>query len=173
MTGNAHTNKLPDLATLSPQDFTLGTMEDELRVDRLCKGVLMRFYEQLLADGLDPAEATSLASGADYFLRDFVIDRMQRNPLVGEPGLVRRFAATWYIISNVEPESSELERHLDGIREFYRFLHRHGLASAAHLADVEAECADRAWYAERIRTFWEITDDGYGAWERECSLKQS
>ena len=163
-------NGLPDIHKLTPRDFTLGSLDDDLRVDRLCKGLLMRFYEQLLADGLDPVLATSHAGGADYFLRDFVIDRLLANPLGGEPGLVRRFAATWYIISTLEPDAAELGRVLDGVAEFYRFLHRNGLVSAAYLASVESECADRDYYAGRIDAFWAITGDGYLAWERECPL---
>ena len=83
---------------------------------------------------------------------------------------MRRFAATWYIINTMEPDGAELGRYLDGVAAFYRYLHRHGLVSDAYLASVEAECADRDYYAGRIRTFWEITGDGYGAWERDCPL---
>lgn len=170
MTGPTDTHDILDPAALTARDFTLGGLEDDLRVDRLCKGLLMRFYEEQLAAGTAPEEATALAGGADYFLRDFVIDRLQANPLGEEPGLVRRFAATWYIVSTLEPDAAELGRFLDGVAVLYRFLHGHGLVSAPYLAAVEAECADRDYYAGRIESFWAISGDGYKAWERECPL---
>ncbi len=171
--GQTDTCDTLDIAALTARDFALGSLDDDLKVDRLCKALLMRFYEELLAGGTDPEAATALAGGADYFLRDFVIDRLQANPLGEEPGLVRRFAATWYIVSTMEPDAGELGRFLDGVAAFYRFLHRHGRVSAPYLAALEAECADRAYYAGRIEAFWAISGDGYTAWERKCPLAAS
>ena len=159
-----------DLSAISHGDFATAGFEDDLRVDRLCRELLLRFYEQLLADGIPPAEATSLAGGADCFLRDFVVDRMRTSPLAGEPGLVRRFAGTWYIITSIEPDAGELCRHLDGVGEFFRFLHQNGLVADAYLEMAAAECADRQWYAGRIRSFLALSGDGYRAWERDCPI---
>jgi len=154
-------------------DFRLGTLEDELRVDRLCREILMRFYFQLMEDGATPERATFLAGGADYFTRDFVVGFRQRSIFDERPGIVRQFAGNWYIVTTLEPDIAQLSGHLEGIREFYRFLRSHGLVSGEFLRQIEQECADTDFYAGRISSFWDITGDGYYAWEQEFTLKDS
>ncbi|MCM2356815.1 MAG: hypothetical protein NDI77_01585 [Geobacteraceae bacterium] len=157
---------------VNKDDFELGSLEDELRVDGLCKKILMRFYFQLLEEGESPEKATLLAGSADYFVRDFVVAIKERNLFDERPGLVRQFAGNWYIVNTLEPNMAELSRHLEGIRAFYRFLQGRALVSAEHLGRIEQECADTGYYAGRIDSFWAIRGDGYLAWERECTLKE-
>lgn len=154
------------------KSFDIGSIEDELRVDGICRKLLKDFHLDLQRKGLSPLEAGSLAHSADYYLRDYLVSARQQNLLEEKKGVVRKFAATWYIISTLEPTIEELAGHLNGIREFYRYLHSIGLLSGAFLALVEQECEDIPWYTERIESFWKIRDDGYLAWERECSLKE-
>ncbi len=156
---------------VTKDDFRLRGPGDEPRVDRLCQELLRRYYEELLRDGIPPEEATHRASGADYYLRDFVVDNRGLSVFTECRGIVRRFAGNWYIVSTLEPNLAELTLTLQGIAGFYRFLHGHGLISAAHLAQMEAECADASYYDGRIASFWALAGDGYSSWERECSLK--
>jgi hypothetical protein len=156
---------------LAAADFTILTLDDELRVDALCRDLLMAFYQDRLDSGLDEHDSTQLANSADYFLRDFAIGCRQVNILEETSGLVRQFAGNWYIVNTLEPAADELARHLKGIREFYHYLHRRGAVPDAMLAGVDRETADLDYYAGRITSFWEIADDGYYAWERECSLR--
>lgn len=153
-------------------DFDIAAAEDEIRVDQLCEKLLMHFYLQLVQDGMPPVEATALARGADYFVRDFVVAIKRRSIFDERPGIVRQFAANWYIVNTLEPNESELSAHLLGIRAFYRYLRGEKLLSAKFLKTIEEECADIAYYVRRIDSFWEIRGDGYLAWERECSLKE-
>jgi hypothetical protein len=153
--------------------FEPGTLEDELRVDQLCKELLLRFYRELCAQGVADGEATILASGADYFIRDFVVSIKQRSIFNERPGMVRQFAGNWYIVNTPEPNKPEICRYLRGILEFYRFLYGHELISLPYLRTIEKECADLPYYESRIDSFWAIQGDGYGVWERECSLKDS
>ncbi|HJV34018.1 MAG TPA: hypothetical protein VJ604_03045, partial [Geomonas sp.] len=67
--------------------------------------------------------------------------------------------------------AGEIEGYLAGIRAFYRFLYGHQLISLKFLQAIEAECGELDYYVSRIESFWNITGDGYHAWERECSLK--
>ena len=157
--------------TINKDDFKLGTLDDELRVDGLCRELLMEFYNRLLADGIPPDIASRLAGSADYFIRDFVVGIKGRNIFCETTGPVRQFAGNWYIVSNLEPTGAELAGHLEGIRAFYRYLRSRELISAAYLERIEAECDDLGYYSGRIDSFWAIADDGYTAWERECSLK--
>jgi hypothetical protein len=152
--------------------FDIASIEDELRVDEICRKLLKDFHQDLQRKGVPPLTAGSLAHSADYYLRDYLVSARQQNLLQEKSGVVRRFAATWYIISTLEPTVEELAGHLNGIREFYRYLHSAGLISGAFLALIEQECDDIRWYTERIASFWKIRDDGYLAWEQECSLKE-
>jgi len=156
---------------INKDDFRLGTLEDEIRVDGLCKKLLRRFYFQMLEDGLSPEDATQLASGADYFIRDFLVAIKERNIFDERAGIVRQFAGNWYIVNTLEPNVPELTRFLEGVRAFYRFLRSRGLISETYLDRIKRECDDTAYYEGRIASFWEITGDGYLAWERDCSLK--
>ncbi len=156
---------------IDKEAFRLRNDNDDLRVDSLCRELLQRYYAELLSGGAQPADATAWASGADYFLRDFVVDRKRASVFDELPGLVRQFAGNWYIVTTVEPNMAELSLHLQGICGFYQFLHAHGFISDSHLREVETECADMAYYEGRIESFWNLGGDGYSAWERECTLK--
>lgn len=160
-----------ELLKVDKRDFVPTTLEDELRVDRLCSDLLHRFYSESMEAGLSPEEATALAGAADYFIRDFVVSIKMRSIFDERPGIVRQFAGNWYIVNTMEPLASEIDGYLAGIRGFYRFLHGHQLISLKFLNMIEAECAERDYYESRIESFWDITGDGYLAWEKECSLK--
>jgi hypothetical protein len=152
--------------------FTPGTMEDDLRVDLNCKRLLQQFYNRLLADGLSPEEATLFANGADYFLRDFVVDIKGLNLFAEKTGIVRQFAGNWYIVNTLDPDIRQLTRHLQGIKAFYGYLRDRELISAAYLENISKECDDLFFYERRIESFWAISGDGYPDWERECSLTE-
>ena len=171
--GSAGPAELEGELRVNKDDFRLENLADELRVDDLCKTILRHFYFQLMEDGDSPERATLLANGADYFVRDFVVGFKQRNLFDEKPGIVRQFAGNWYIVTTLEPNISEISGHLDGIREFYRFLRSRDLISSGYLDEIEKECADTDFYESRIASFWDIKGDGYFAWERECTLKES
>ncbi len=158
---------------IQPADFAITTIEDEVRVDALCRDLLMIFYEELQADGGDPVIATELARSADYFVRDFVVGYKQWYLFDESFSPVRPFAANWYIVNTLEPTIDELAIHLSGILSFYRFLARHDLISASGLERITVECGDHIFYEERIRSFWDITDDGYYEWVRLCPVKEA
>lgn len=167
----SETAPVEDLA-IDKDAFTPGSLEDDLRVDLLCKHLLQHFYGRLQADGLSPEEATELANSADYFLRDFLVDIKGLNLFDEKSGVVRQFAGNWYIVNTLEPDIRELARHLRGIKAFYRYLRDRELISAGYLENIERECDDLSFYEGRIESFWAISGDGYLAWERECSLKE-
>jgi len=157
---------------INKDEFTIVTVDDEIRADGHCKVLLRQFYDSLLAGGMAPQEATRAANGADYYVRDFLVGYKHRSLFDERPGIVRQFAGNWYIVNTIEPDLEELAGHLRGICSFYRFLRDKGLIGTDFLAAMEQECGDGAFYEARIRSFWEIEGDGYLAWERECSLKQ-
>jgi hypothetical protein len=161
-----------DTVVIDRKSFAIETVEDEVRVDGLCRDLLLRFYEELSAESGDPETATELARSADYYLRDFLVGFKQWSLFDESRTPVRIFAGNWYIVNTLEPSSDELARHLAGIIALYRYLHRHGAISAPFLARLERECGDHAFYEERLRGFWNIEGDGYYEWERACPLRE-
>jgi len=156
---------------LVSSDFEIVTLEDELRVDALCRELLLTFYHDRIGAGMDEHEATLLANSADYFIRDYLIGARQLNILETAGGDVRRFAGNWYIVNTLEPDGDELDVHLRGICEFYRFLAEQQAITAAAFRAIESDCQEIAYYRQRIDSFWAIQGDGYFGWEEECSLK--
>jgi hypothetical protein len=156
---------------LTKSDFDLTTLEDELRVDGLCRELLMAFYFEKTAAGMSEHDATLLANSADYFVRDYLIGARQLNLLEIEGKEVRRFAGNWYIINTLDPAIDELEGHLKGVCEFFRYLAEKDAISYETFAGIESNCATLAFYCNRIESFWDIQGDGYYAWEAGCSLK--
>lgn len=144
---------------------------DEVRVDRNCGQLLQVFRDDLLARGASLLDAGELARGADYFLRDFIIDDRRRNLFDVGPREVRQFAGSWYIVRTLEPNLKELAALLRGVAAFYAFAARNRAVSDNTAAAIAGACADQDFYAGRIESFWAITGDGYDAWERACSLK--
>jgi hypothetical protein len=152
-------------------DFEFATLDEELQVDERCQSLLYGFYQHLQANGRSPEAASELAFSADFYLRDYLLDFARQNVVRPKPGIVRLFAATWFVTHTLDPEMRILERHLEAICEFYRFLHGMHFISAEELAAIEQEAAQRDYYRQRIESFLEITGDGYLAWEAECPLR--
>ncbi|MDO3376702.1 hypothetical protein [Geoalkalibacter halelectricus] len=152
--------------------FDVSDLDDEIRVDALCRRLLRLFYEDLTHNqGLDAEQAAALTYGADYFLRDFVISERLENILRIPAHRVRQFGGNWYIIKNLEPNMEELATQLQGVAAFYRFCARQGHLAADLAEQIAAECDDLPFYRERIESFWAITGDGYQRWDQACSYK--
>lgn len=160
---------MPQIA-FDHDDFEFEGLEDELRVDGLCRQLLEKFYHHLQHTGLNPEQASGLAYSADYFVRDYQLDFLQQNILRPLSGHVRYFAASWYITRTLEPEMAVLERHLAGVVAWYRFLREQHLISSAELTDVEQEASQLDYYRDRMERFLSLAGDGYDVWDRECLL---
>lgn len=161
-------------AVLDPAQFNISTLEDEIRADRLCADLLRAFVLCLTTEeALEPARAGALAHGADYFLREFIIADRRENIYTPRPGRVRQFAGNWYIIKTLEPNLLELGGILEGVVAFYHFCLKNGRITAETLETLKAECADLAFYKQRIEDFWNITGDGYRRWCDGCSLQDT
>ena len=155
------------------RNFDIRDLQDEIRADELCGRLLRTLYLDLTEeDRIPPAEASALAYGADYFLREFVIPNRRENIFHLRSGRVRQFAGNWYIVHNLEPNMTELTGILRGVNAFYRYCRKVGKVSPELARAVQKECADLEYYRQRIETFWAIREDGYFAWEKECTLKE-
>jgi len=158
--------------TLLPEHYEIGSLDDEIRVDRLCSELLQRFAtDQVASRHLTPLEAGSHARGADYFLREFVIADRRDNLFKLMPRRIRQFAGHWYIIRNLEPNLTELEEILAGVTAFYDYLVRQQLYPADLATAIGRECAALDYYRQRIEAFWTIEGDGYQQWQRDCPLE--
>ncbi len=151
--------------------FSITTLEDEIRADRLCHQLLRRFAADLVATaGFDPAAAGALAHGADYFLREFVIGDRHENILQLQPRRLRQFAGNWYIVRNLEPNLNELLAILEGVTVFYHYLAEQGLVPPPLAAAFSTEAGAVEFFRDRIDAFWAIDNDGYSRWDRTCPV---
>jgi hypothetical protein len=155
------------------ENFDILDLQDEIRVDHLCRSLLEFFYLHMVEEWkYSPEKASALAYGADYFLREYVIPDRQENIFSLPSGRVRQFAANWYIVRTLEPNMVELTSILQGVDAFYIYGRQVGKISEELRESVTKECADLAYYRQRIESFWAIENDGYFAWEKECTLEK-
>ena len=157
---------------INPKDFDISDLTDEIRVDSMCQKLLKHFHRHVLCSGnnLSEREAGALAHGADYFVRDFVIDGLRINIFTLTAKHVRGFAGNWYIHRTLEPNTIELESILRGTAEFYRFCADCGWVSAPVSEEICAACSDLDYYRLRINSFHDLTGDDYVDWCQECPL---
>jgi len=159
------------LNLVQPEDFTVHNFDDELRVDTLCRQLLLAIRDVLLGRvDLSPLQVGKLCHGADLFLRDFVIAVCGDNLFHLPSERVRQFAGHWYIVNTLEPNVAELSEILDGIAACYEVLAGRELVESTRYAAIAAACADLPGYQQRIEDFWAITGDGYDRWRAACPL---
>jgi len=149
-------------------DFEFETIDEELLVDGRCQQILKQFYLFLQQRGMSAEQASELAFSADLYLRDYLIDFGRQNIVRPQPGILSKFAASWFITHTLDPEMDLLGRHLTAIAELYRFMQRQHLISAAELAFLLHEGGELEYYRQRIDSFLNLTGDGFAAWDAEC-----
>ncbi len=149
-------------------DFEFETMAEELRVDERCQMILKKFYLFLQQHGVPAEQASELAFSADLYLRDYLIDFGRLNIVRPQPGIVKKFAASWFITHTLDPEIELLERHLTAVAELYRYLHHQHLISAVELTFILQEAGELEYYRQRINSFTELGGDGFEAWDVAC-----
>ena len=159
----------PLLQGLNKTDYNVETLDDEIRVDKLCVDLLRHFYQDLTQQSkIAPEQAGELCHGADYFLREYIIADRRVSLFDAIPIHVRQFAGHWYIIRTTEPNLTELKNILSGTSEFYRFLARQGLITETLANEITSQCQELDYYQQRIEDFWAIEGDGYDAWRQAC-----
>jgi len=149
-------------------DFEFETIDEELLVDGRCQQILKQFYLFLQQQGMTAEQASELAFAADLYLRDYLIDFGRQNIVRPQPGIVTKFAGSWYITHTLDPEFASLERNLTALSELYRFLHRQHLISADELSFLLKEAGQLEFYRQRIDSFLNLTGAGFVAWDAEC-----
>ncbi len=161
-----------DRRLFDPENFHIKDLKDEIQADELCVNLLRIFIrEKKEAGELNAHEAGALASGADYFLRDFIISDRRENIFKVDAFRIRQFAGNWYIVKNMQPNLPELKAILMGVEAFYDFCTRAGRMEQERFDGIRRECRRLEYFAERIEKFWAIEGAGFFEWERECSLR--
>lgn len=150
------------------EDFEFDTIDEELLVDGRCQQILKRFYLFLQQQGMAAEQASELAFSADLYLRDYLIDFGRQNIVRPRPGIVTKFAGSWFITHTLDPEFVILERHLTALSELYRFMHRQHLISADELSFLMKEAGELEFYRQRIDSFLNLTGAGFAAWDADC-----
>ncbi len=160
------------MTDIKPDDFTITDLQDEIRVDELCQKLLKTFHRHLLDTAeVTRLEAGSLAGGADYFLRDFVIDSLRGNMFAVTAVQVRGFAGNWYIHRTLEPNMKELESILRGVASLYQFYAANGWIRTSVSDEIRSVCADLDYFRRRIESFHNLAGDDYPDWCEECPLE--
>jgi len=153
------------------EDFEFDTIEEELQVNDRCQQLLKHFYLYLQQQGMSAEHASELAFSADLYLRDYLLDFGRQNVVQPQAGIIRKFAASWFITHTLDPEMSQLEQHLTAITALYRYLRVQHFISLQELAVLETEAAQLEYYKDRIAAFLALTGDGFAAWDADCPAK--
>lgn len=152
-------------------NYTIDSLESEIRADRHCAALLKHFHRHLLEDlQIVPLEAGALAAGADYFLREFLIGGRRENILEIPAERIRQFGGNWYIIRNLEPNIEELSDMIRGTEAFYRYCASLNMVSSELAKQVAAECDRLDFFKQRIEDFHAIVGEGYKDWDSSCPL---
>lgn len=148
------------------------SLEEELQADKHCINTVREFHTHLLAQKASPLKAGSLARGADYFLRDYIISACRCSIFTPPQECVKQFAGHWYIINTLEPSKKEIEPVLQGVAAFYQFLAETAQIDSERAAQIKKDCSDIEWFTHRLESFWAIEGDGYSHWRAECPLPE-
>lgn len=151
-------------------DFEFDTIDEELLVDGRCQQILKQFYLFLQQQGMVAEQASELAFSADLYLRDYLIDFGRQNIVRPQPGIVTKFAGSWYITHTLDPEFAMLERHLTALSELYRFMHLRHLISADELSFLLKEAGELDYFRQRIDLFLNLSGGGFAAWDADCPV---
>ncbi|MDT8420553.1 MAG: hypothetical protein RQ754_08985 [Desulfuromonadales bacterium] len=153
------------------RNYSVASLEDEIRADRHCAELLKHFHQYLLQElHTDPLEAGALAAGADYFLREFIIGDRRENIFEISPRRVRQFGGNWYIVRNLEPNLAELTDMLQGAAAFYRYCAAQDLIDVAVAQQIDVEAGRLEDFARRIEEFHQISGNGFKDWDRQCPI---
>ena len=164
--------EIPFSELVSARNYHIDSLESEIRADRYCTQLLKCFHRWLLdKQRREALEAGQLAAGADYFLREFLIGARRQNIFSATAEQLRQFGGNWYIISNLEPNSAELEPMLQGSALFYNYCVEQDLFSAEEAKAIAGIAQQDTFFSVRIEGFYQLEDDGYSAWDQACSLK--
>ena len=153
------------------ESYSITCLDDEIRADRNCQELLQVFLKFLLENQkLEPLVAGSHAKGADYFIRDYMIDKCRENIFAITPEKINGFAGNWYIVNTLEPNMEELRSLLDGIQMFYMFCDKHELLMDVDIISIDSACSDYSYFQGRIESFHNLQDDGYHQWNNNCPV---
>ncbi|MDY0213162.1 MAG: hypothetical protein RBR06_09165 [Desulfuromonadaceae bacterium] len=149
------------------------SLAEELQADNQCVDILREFHTHLLEQKTNPLKAGSLAQGADYFLRDYIISACRCSIFTPPQECVKQFAGHWYIVNTLEPSIDEIEPVLHGVAAFYQFLAKKARVDPERAAQIEKDCSTTEWFTHRLESFWAIEGDGYLRWRAECPLPET
>jgi len=165
-------NESPGETHLDPETYTIETLDDEIKADTNCKLLLQNFHQYLLNNkDITPLEAGSMAGGADYYLRDYMIDNRRKNIFSISVDLIHGFAGNWYISNTLEPNMTELKSILIGIKNFYDYCAAKELITPTTTIQIAQACTQFDFYQQRIESFNDLTGDGYVDWNKACPLQ--
>lgn len=136
-------------------------------LDHACQELLAIFFPWLstpAGGGMTPEEASPLAHAADRYLRDFLVDILERPLETSDAGTVRSYLSNWYIIHTLTPTVEEVCLIARALGALHRFGAIKGVFAAPIAREVEALTADPAGFVARLEAFWAMRPEEVEDW---------
>jgi site-specific recombinase XerD len=160
------------MTELSYENFDLVQVDDgdwEEEQWEQSKVVFDGFYEYLQEKGLKESTAAEKTNMVAFFFMKFVfvyLDDIESILHVGDD-VVRVFLGNWYIRKFFHPRTSEINKFLTAIANFYTFLNKKGFYGKTSLTAIKEVCKDKEWFAERLRSYFESEGEDFEDWVME------
>lgn len=136
--------------------------------DARCVELLASFYEWLKAPegrGLAPEKASPLANDADRYLRDFLVDILERDAGGSTPATVTGYLGNWYIVNTLIPTHEEIDRIAGALAFLHEFAALKGVVGSGAADGVTSLLADPTHFHERLEEFWDLTPEAIPTWK--------
>lgn len=148
-------------------DEKLKTFSDFFAMDTEAMNLAGDFFTWMKSPegaGLGQEEASPLAHDADRYLRDFLVDIMEKRPDASDAATVSSYLGNWYVVNTLEPSHEEIDRIVRALKLLHRFLAEKGTISTTAGMAVLAALKDPAFFHARLEEFWALKPDGIAAW---------
>ncbi len=128
--------------------------------------VFDNFYDYLQGKGLKEETAARKTNLVVFFVMKFLFvycDDIE-SMLDVDDHCIKSFLGNWYIRKSLSPSVTEINQFLIAIADFYKFAHIKGFISKNYLMMIKEVCKDKAWFAERLRLYFDSDEDDFHDW---------
>lgn len=149
--------------------------DDWKKEQREYSGALFNIFFEYLKEekGFKEETAGQKANMAAFFIMDFLFvyyDAIDDIRYVDDYA-IRTFLGNWYIRKFMSPTVAEMNKFLRTIVDFYTFLHKRGFISKDNLREIKETCKDKEWFAQRLKSYFDTTEDEFEDWFTEYDYR--
>ncbi|MDO9535841.1 MAG: hypothetical protein Q7J85_11045 [Bacillota bacterium] len=84
---------------------------------------------------------------------------------------IKTFLGNWYIRKFMSPKVTEMNKFLRAIADFYTFLQKRGFIGKDCLREIKETCKDKEWFAQRLKSYFDTTEDEFEDWIDEYDYR--